>query len=213
MNCFLAGEALGLGEQGRALSFRALGIAGDQLIELGDRLVMLALLGQDLGAEHGRAFGPSGQLGQLGDGGLGAGEIAGMQLEPGLAGARRREVAAGRIGLHEPGELVLRFLDAVGLDQGQLGQDLGLAKQGGLKRKRLAGRLGRGLLEQFGRLGQLPARLHGPRPVESSPTGRRSGSTGSGRSARSWSSRPARPRLRSATPTAPGPRRGRRSPA
>ena len=54
LNCFIAGEALGLGEQGRALSFRALGRAGDQLIELGDRLVMLALLGQDLGAKHRR---------------------------------------------------------------------------------------------------------------------------------------------------------------
>ena len=142
-----------------------LGVAGDQLIELGDRLGVFALLAQDPGAEDGRAFGASGQLGELGDGGLGPGEVAGMQLEASLAVAHRREVAAGRIGLHERGELVLRFLDAVGLDQGQLGQDLGLAKLGGLKRKRLAGRLGRGFLEQLGRLGQLPARLRGPRPV------------------------------------------------
>ena len=46
---------------------------------------------------------PRGSLASVGDGGLGTGEVAGMQLEAGLAGACRRQVAAGRIGRAETG--------------------------------------------------------------------------------------------------------------
>ena len=43
----------------------------------------LPCLARILVARHGGAFGPSGNLGELGDCGLGPGEIAGMELEPG----------------------------------------------------------------------------------------------------------------------------------
>ena len=57
-----------------------MGERGDQAIELGDGLVVLALPGQQLGAEDGGALAGARELGQLGDGGLGAGEIAGMSI-------------------------------------------------------------------------------------------------------------------------------------
>ncbi len=162
LNCLRAARFSALARSAGTLAFRALGIAGDQLIELGDRLGVFALLAQDPGAQDSRALG------------LLAAAWRARRSPPPPRRSRRHGVEGEPDSRELPpcggwsdsactkrGELVLCFLDAVRLDQGEVGQDLGFAKLGCLERKRLAGRFGRGFLEQLGRLGQLPARFTG----------------------------------------------------
>jgi hypothetical protein len=131
----------------------------DQPVELGDRVGIFPLLGQELGVEHGGPIAEIGDLGQRADGRRCAREIAGAQLKPGHALLRTGDLTAAGILADEPRQLVLGVFDPLGLDERQVGQDLGFAEPGGSDGKRLGDRIGRGGPEQLRGFREQPRRL------------------------------------------------------
>ena len=178
-----ARQALGLGQPRLACLDRIAGRRGEDPVEFGDRLRVLAPPGEDAGAEDRRAVGTAGQSGHLGGRPLGRGVIPLLELEPCQALERRGDVSALGVGLQEGLQQPDGLRDTFGIGQRQVRERLGLVELRGLQDERFVLRLGRGLLVQLGRLGQRHLPTRETPPGSCSGAGRRSESSRSGRSA------------------------------